>query len=87
MSIAVDQVRIRKIVETLLPGQSLERLEATTMMQFVQLAAGVDDVDIPATHSVMQSIAQRISALAGLRIGDVTPSTPIDDEHRPRKPF
>lgn len=80
MSIAVDQTRLRRIVETLLPRGSLEPVEAEIMLQLVQLAAGADGADVAAEHSIVQSIGQRITALAGLRVGDVIPSAPIDDE-------
>lgn len=81
MSIAVDQQRLRTIVETLLPSGRLDRSEAITMLQFVQLAAGVDRVDDPIEHSIMQSIAQAVSGLAGMRIEEVQPIPPLGDEH------
>ena len=81
MSIAIDQKRLRRIVEALLPGASLEHREASTMLQFVQLAAGVDHEDQPDEHSIMQSIAQKIGALSGLRPGDVLPIPPIEEQH------
>jgi succinate dehydrogenase flavin-adding protein (antitoxin of CptAB toxin-antitoxin module) len=80
MSIAVDQQRLRRIVETLLPSGKLGRAEATTMLQFVQLAAGVDDVDDPIEHSIVQSIAQTVSSLAGLRMGEMHSIPPIPDK-------
>lgn len=81
MSIAVDQQRLRRIVQTLLPDRTLDRVEATTMLQFVQLAAGVDHHDDPIEHSIVQSIAQTVSGLAGLRIGELQSIAPIEDAH------
>jgi hypothetical protein len=79
MGIAVDQQRLRRIVETLLPRGRVDRSEAITILQFVQLAAGVDRVDDPIEHSIMQSIAQTVSNLAGLRVDDVQPIPPLED--------
>ena len=81
MSIAVDQQRLRRIVETLLPGRTLDPLEANAMLQFVQLAAGADHHDDPIEHSIVQSIAQAVSALAGLRLGEMQSIPPLEDEH------
>jgi len=80
MSIAVDQQRLRRIVETLLPSGRLDRPEAITMLQFVQLAAGVDHVDDPIEHSIIQSIAQMVSGLAGLHVDELQPVPPLGDE-------
>jgi hypothetical protein len=80
MAIAVDQQRLRRIVETLLPRGRVDRPEAITILQFVQLAAGVDRVDDPIEHSIMQSIAQAVSNLAGLRVDEVQPIPLLDDE-------
>lgn len=85
MSIAVDQQRLRRIVETLLPTRTLGPLEANTMLQFVQLAAGADHHDDPIEHSIVQSIAQAVSALAGLRLGEIQSIPPIEDEHARRQ--
>jgi hypothetical protein len=87
MSIAVDQQRLRTIVENLLPSGTLGRREATTILQFVQLAAGADRVDDPIEHSIMQSIAQTVSGLAGLRVGELQSIAPIEDEHARRQRF
>lgn len=80
MSIAVDQQRLRRIVETLLPSGKVGRREANAILQFVQLAAGVDHVDDPIKHSIVQSIAQMVSSLAGLRIGEIASIPPVADE-------
>lgn len=80
MSIAVDQQRLRRIVETLLPSGRLGRSEAITILEFVQLAAGVDHEDDPIKHSIVQSIAQMVSSLAGVRTGEVASIRPIEDE-------
>lgn len=80
MSIAVDQQRLRTIVETLLPSGGLDEPEAITVLQFVQLAAGADRVDDPIEHSVMESIAQMVSGLAGLPMDEVQPFPPVDDD-------
>ncbi|HEX5058654.1 MAG TPA: hypothetical protein VFV99_04800 [Kofleriaceae bacterium] len=50
------------------------------MLQFVQLAAGVDNVDDPIEHSIIQSIAQMVSSLAGLHIEELQPVPPVGDE-------
>jgi len=80
MSIAVDQQRLRRIVETLLPSGKLGRSEASTILEFVQLAAGVDHADDPIKHSIVQSVTQMVSSLAGVRIGEVASIRPVDDE-------
>ena len=80
MSIAVDQQRLRRIIEVLLPSRTLDRAEAITMLQFVQLAAGIDDTDDPLEHSIIQSIAQAVCGLAGVRTGDIRAIPPLDDD-------
>lgn len=87
MSIAVDQTRLRRIVDTLMPGKPrLDRAQATTILQFVQLAAGADHQDEPHEHAIMQSIAQCVGTLAGLdpgaglEPGDMLPIPPLDDD-------
>lgn len=80
MSIAVDQSRLRRIVERLFPDASLSRSEATTILQFVRLAAGIDHDDDPDEHAIMQVIAQQVGHLSGLAAGDLLPSAPMDDE-------
>lgn len=80
MGIAVDQPRLRQIIEALLPTRNLERSEAITILQFVQLAVGVDSVEDPIEHSIVQSIAQRVTELAGLRVGDIQGIPPLDDD-------
>jgi hypothetical protein len=80
MSIAVDQRRLRTIVDTLLPSGTLERPEADAMLQFVQLAAGVDHSDDPIEHGIVESIAQTVSGLAGLRVGEMQPIAPVPDD-------
>lgn len=79
MAIAIDQIRLRTIVQKLLPSATLERAEAMLMLEFIQLAAGADPTHDLAEHSVMQCIAQKVSALAGLRTGELLPIAPIDD--------
>jgi hypothetical protein len=81
MAIAVDQSRLRRIVQALLPDASLRRGEAMTILQFVRLAAGIDDDDNPDEHAIMQVIAQQVGCLSGLAAGDLLPSAPMDDEH------
>lgn len=80
MSIAVDQQRLRRIVDLLLPNRRLERSEATTMLQFVQLAAGVERIDGLVEHSIMQSVAQSVCGLAGLRTGELLAIPPLNDD-------
>lgn len=84
MSIAVDQPRLRRIIEILFPTRNLDRSEAITILQFVQLAAGVDLVTDPIEHSIMQSIAQAVTELAGVRVGDIQAIPPVDDERARR---
>lgn len=81
MSIAVDQQRLRRIAEALLPDRSLTRAEADTVLQFVRIAAGVDHVDDPVEHSIMQCLAQTVSNLAGIRVAELQPIEPFGDEH------
>lgn len=80
MSIAVDQTRLRRIVRALLPRASLGRTEAMSVVQFIQLAAGLEHEDAPAEHAMMQTIAQQVGSLAGLEPGDLLPIPYVDDE-------
>ena len=85
MSIAVDQTRLRKVVDTLLPTRSLERDPALTALQFVRLAAGADHEDQPEEHIIVQCISQTVSALSGLELGEMQPVEPIDGLEQRRR--
>lgn len=74
MSIAVDQQRLRRIVQHVLPGYTLEREEAETVLEFVQLAAGIERADDPMEHSVLLAIAQQIGAMSGFENRDLLPA-------------
>lgn len=79
MSIAVDQTRLRRIVETILAGESLNRAEASTVLQIAQLAAGADDTEKPAEHAALQAVAQHIYSLVGLKLPEVSAIPPLPD--------
>lgn len=85
MSIAVDQQRLRTITEALLPSRTLDRSETITVLQFVQLAAGVDWIEDPVEHSIMQSVAQAVCDLAGLRFGELQAIPALDDDDARRQ--
>ena len=85
MSIAVDQTRLRHIVDTLFPERALERDQAMTSLQFVQLAAGADHEDQPAEHCVVQSISQIVGSLSGLELEDLLPILPIERDRSRRR--
>lgn len=80
MTIAVDQTRLRRIVCELLPRASLGRTEAMSVVQFIQIAAGLEHDDAPVEHAMMQTIAQQIGSLAGLEPGELLPIPSLDDE-------
>lgn len=80
MSIAVDQTRLRRIVETVLPDATLERAEATTILEIAQLAAGVEIDGDPVARSILQAVAQQVCSRAGLKPGEVLPIPPLPDE-------
>ncbi len=80
MSIALDQTRLRQIMETVLQGSSLDRAQATTILQFAQLAAGVDLDDDPAEQAILQTLAQQIASVLGTKPDDVLPIPPLPDE-------
>lgn len=77
MSLAVDQVRLRRIVKHVLPGYALEREEAETVLEFVQLAAGIEHEDDPMEHAVLMAIAQQIGATSGFEPPDMLPFRPM----------
>lgn len=80
MSIAVDQSRLRQIVETVMPSRELDPAEATTILQIAQLAAGVDfDDEDPAEEAVLLSVAQQVFSLVGTKPDDVLPIPSLPD--------
>jgi hypothetical protein len=79
MSIAVDQTKLRRIVDSIVDGEELDRNEAAMVLQIAQLAAGSDDVELAAEHSLLQAIAQRVYALVGLEATEVSAIQRIDD--------
>jgi hypothetical protein len=76
MGIAVDQSRLRRIVEHLVPRESIDRVQATTLLEIAQLAAGADQREDPAELAMLQSVAQQI----GLKPGEIRPIPPVPDE-------
>jgi hypothetical protein len=80
MSIALDQVSLRHVVETVLAGAALDRAAATTILEFAQLAAGVDRDDDPRETAVLQTLAQRFAPAIGAKPDDVAPIPPVPDE-------
>lgn len=87
MSIAVDQTKLRRIVHTILPSASLDPLQAQTIIEFAQLAAGVSRGDDPMEHSIMQAVAQHVGSLAGMQPGDLLPIQRLPDEESRRHWF
>lgn len=82
MSIAVDQSRLRRIVEDVLPGGTLERAEAVTIVEIGQLAEGLAPNN-PVEHATLQAIAQHVYAIVGLKPEELLPIAPLpDDEAR-----
>jgi hypothetical protein len=79
MSIAVDQTKLRRIIDTILAGEELDRNEAAMVLQIAQLAAGSDDVERPAEHALLQAIAQRVYGLVGIQTGELCAIPRIDD--------
>lgn len=79
MSIAVDQTRLRRIVETVLAGTTLDRTQVMTILEIGQLAAGVTPNDA-AEHAALQAIAQQVGAIAGIEPGELHPIAPLPDE-------
>ncbi|MDX2088783.1 MAG: hypothetical protein SFX73_13080 [Kofleriaceae bacterium] len=80
MSIAVDQTRLRRIVERVAPGVSLSRVEGETILQIAQLAAGADNESQPQEHMMLQAIAQQVGATAGLELGELFLIPKVPDE-------
>ncbi len=80
MSIAVDQTKLRRIVDTILDSEELNRNEAAIVLQIAQLAAGSDDVERPDEHTMLQAIAQRVSNLVGIEPEEISAIPPIADD-------
>jgi tellurite resistance protein len=78
-SIAVDQTKLRRMVQSILAGHRLNQHEATTVLRIAQLAAGSDHVEEPAEHSVLQAIAQQVYSLVGVEPDEVSAIPPLDD--------
>jgi tellurite resistance protein len=77
MAIAVDQSKLRIIVQSILAGERLSRSEAEMILEIAQLAAGADDAEQPMEHAVLQSIAQHVSSLVGLRSDEISAIPPL----------
>lgn len=75
--IAVDQSKLRRIVDSILGDEQLSREEASSVLQIAQLAAGADDIGQPVGHAVIQAIAQRICSLVGLEPAELLAIPPI----------
>jgi len=80
MSIAVDQSRLRRIVQTILGGESLDLAQVTTILEIAQLAAGIEAEDNPAEHQTLQAVAEQVGSLIGLEPGELLPIPAIPDE-------
>lgn len=80
MSIAVDQTRLRRIVEALRAGESLDRAGVMTILEIAQLAAGVGPEDDPAEHATLQAIAQHVGSIAGTKPGELLAIPQLPDE-------
>jgi tellurite resistance protein len=80
MSIAIDQTRLRRIVERLAPGLTLTRDEGETILQIAQLAAGADEESHPQEHAVLQQVAQHIGSAIGIDVGELHMIPKIPDE-------
>jgi hypothetical protein len=79
MSIAVDQTRLRRIVDEVLAGAPLDRTQVMTILEIGQLAAGITPNDA-AEHAALQAVAQQVSAIAGIETGELLPIAPLPDE-------
>ena len=73
MSIAVDQTKLRRITRHILGDASLERPEAETILQIVQVAAGTEPDPDPTKRGVLQAIGQHVCALVGTKPGELRP--------------
>lgn len=80
MSIAVDQTRLRRVVEAVLPERRLDVTQATMILQIAQLAAGVDLDDDPAEQATLQAVAQQVFSIVGVKPDEVLPIPPLPDE-------
>ncbi len=77
MTIAIDQSKLRSIIDTSLAGESLNREEGTALLQIAQLAAGADETEQPIERALLQAIAQRISLLTGIQHAELMAIPPI----------
>ena len=77
MTIAIDQSKLRRIMDTILAGETLSRDEGTTLLQIAQLAAGADDTEQPVERALLQGLAQRISSLNGVQPAELIAIPPI----------
>lgn len=75
--IAIDQSKLRLIVETILADESLSRDEGTALLQISQLAAGADETEQRVERALLQAIAQRISSLNGDEPAELIAIPPI----------
>ena len=79
MTIAIDQTKLRRIVQSILVGEELDRAEASMILQMAQLAAGADHEEPSEEHAVLQALAQHIYKLVGLKLGEVSGIEPVPD--------
>lgn len=77
MTIAIDQSKLRHIMDAILAGESLTREEGATLLQIAQLAAGADDTEQPVERALLQALAQRISSLNGIQPAELIAIPPI----------
>lgn len=80
MSIAVDQTRLRRVVDAVLPDRRLDLAQATMILQIAQLAAGVDLDEDPAEEATLHAVAQHVFSLVGMKPDEDSPIPPLPDE-------
>ncbi len=78
MTIAIDQTKLRRIIETVLAGESLNRDQGTALLQIAQLAAGADETEQRVERALLQALAQRISSLTGVQFAELIAIPPIE---------
>jgi len=77
MTFAIDQSKLRRITETMLAGEGLNREEGAALLQIAQLAAGADDAEQRVERALLQAIAQRICSLNGVHPAELIAIPPI----------
>lgn len=78
MTIAIDQSKLRRIIETVLAGENLSREKGIALLQIAQLAAGADETEQRVERALLQAMAQRISSLTGAQFAELIAIPPIE---------